>query len=79
MRENGEPLFDPGSMRFRDALMACICQHKRIGREQLLDLVFRAYDGALTELIRSGEVAVERAPHNESHMDILVAVHSDAR
>lgn len=72
MQENEESQFDLKSAQFRDALMASITRHGRLGREQLLDMVFRAYDKAIGELIGSGKVIVEKAPQNESHLDIFV-------
>lgn len=72
MQENEGSRFDLGSPQFRDALLASIRSHGRLGREQLLDMVFRAYDTAITDLVRSGKVVVEKSPENESHLDIFV-------
>ena len=73
MQENEEPHSDPTSVHCREALMAFLAKHGRVGREQLLDAVFRTYDKALSELIQSGKVVVEKAPQNESHLDMFVA------
>jgi hypothetical protein len=73
MQENEEPHAELKSALFRDALMAAISLNGRIGREQLLDMVFRAYDKAIAELVRSGRVIVEKSPLDESHLDIFVA------
>jgi len=70
MQENEH--FDPKSAYCREALMAFIGEHGRVGREQLLDAVFRTYDKAISELINSGLVIVEKAPWNESHLDMFV-------
>ena len=63
---------DLKSAHLRDALMGSISRHGKMGREQLLDMVFRAYDAAISELILSGKVKVEKAPDNESHLDVFV-------
>ena len=73
MTEHAELLAGPASQFFRDVLMDLITGHQRIGREQLLSVVFEAYDRALLELVESGRVLVETAPLNESHLDTLVA------
>lgn len=73
MQENEEAHADLKSALFRDALMTAIKLNGRIGREQLLDMVFRAYDKAIAELVRSGKVVVEKSPQDESHLDIFVA------
>ncbi|MGV3549813.1 MAG: hypothetical protein ACO1PQ_08600 [Rhizobium sp.] len=52
--------------------MASIERNGKVGREQLLDMVFRAYDSAISELIRAGKVRVEKSPENESHLDMYV-------
>jgi hypothetical protein len=72
MQENEESHFDPRSAHCREALMDFLTRHGRVGREQLLDAVFRTFDGALSELIRSGKIVVEKAPQNESHLDMFV-------
>lgn len=74
MQDSEEPHFDLKTAQFRDALMGSILLHGRIGREQLLDMVFRAYDKAISELIHAGKVIVEEAPRSESHLDMFVAV-----
>ena len=73
MQESEESHFDLRSAQFREALMASISLHGKMGREQLLDMVFRAYDNAISELIGSGKFIVEKAPQNESHLDVFVA------
>lgn len=70
MQENEH--FDLKSTHCRDALMAFITKHGRVGREQLLDVVFRNFDAAISELVHSGRLVVEKAPHNESHLDTFV-------
>jgi hypothetical protein len=72
MQENEEPHFDPRYALCREALLAFIAKHGRVGREQLLDAVFRTFDRAISELVHSGKVVVEKAPQNESHLDTFV-------
>lgn len=72
MQENDDPHPDPTSAHCREALMNFLAKHRRVGREQLLDAVFRTYDKAMSDLIQSGKVIVEKAPQNESHLDIFV-------
>jgi hypothetical protein len=70
MQENEH--FDPKSIHCREALMALITKHGRVGREQLLDAVFSSFDNAISELVHSGRLVVEKAPHNESHLDTFI-------
>ena len=79
MQENEELRFDLKSAQFRDALMASIERHGSLGREQLLDMVFRAYDKAISDLIGSGKVIVEKSPQNESHLDTFVCAERKRR
>lgn len=72
MQEKDKPQLELTAAQFRDALMASIARQGRLGREQLLDMVFRAYDKAISELIRSGDVTVVKSPHDESHLDVFV-------
>lgn len=72
MQENEH--FDSNSDHCREALMAFIARHGRVGREQLLDAVFRTCDTAISELVDSGHIVIEKAPWNESHLDIFVLV-----
>jgi hypothetical protein len=72
MQQNEEADGDPWSAHCREALVAFITKHGCVGREQLLDAVFRTYDKAMSELIHSGKIIVEKAPQNESHLDIFV-------
>lgn len=72
MQENEDPLFDLRSAHCREALMTFIAKHGRVGREQLLDAVFRMYDKAMAELVASGKVIVEKSEQNESHLDTFV-------
>lgn len=74
MQENREPQFDPSSAHCREALVAFLTIHGRVGREQLLDAVFRSYDEAMSELLHSGKVIVEKSPQNDSHLDVFVIV-----
>ena len=57
--------------------MDFLTRHGRVGREQLLDAVFRTYDKAMSELVLSGKVIVEKAPQNESHLDMFVVAKPD--
>lgn len=79
MQENDESHFDPWCSQCREALMALIAKQGRVGREQLLDTVFRTFDKAISELIHSGRVIVEKAPHSESHLDMFVATEPQRR
>lgn len=79
MQENEEPYFDPRYALCREALMAFIARHGRVGREELLDAVFRTFDTAISELIHSGKVVVEKAPQNESHLDMFVMAEPERR
>ena len=79
MQENERSNVDLRSPQVRDALLASIRTHGRLGREQLLDMVFRAYDKAMSDLIRSGKVLVEKSPENESHLDIFVCAEGKRR
>ena len=79
MQENEESHLELKSAQFRDAVMASIERHGRLGREQLLDMVFRAYDKAISDLIGSGRVIVEKAPRNESHLDTFVCAEMKKR
>ena len=72
MQENEKPELDPSFAHCREILMDFFIKHGRVGREQLLDAVFRTYDKAMSELINSGKVVVEKAPQNESHLDMFV-------
>lgn len=77
MHEDEEPHIDPSAANYREALMAFIAKHERVGREQMLDAVFRTYDQAMSELIAAGKVVVEKSPENESHLDMFVAARSE--
>ena len=79
MQENEEQPFDPRYALHVEALMAFISKRGRIGREQLLDAVFRTFDKAISELIHSGKIVVEKAPENESHLDIFVMAEPERR
>jgi hypothetical protein len=72
MQESEESSIDFRPAQFRDALMASISRRGRMGREQLLDMVFKAYDRAMADLVRSGKIVVEKSPENESHLDMFV-------
>lgn len=78
MQQNDEANGDPRSAHCREALVAFITKHGRVGREQLLDAVFRTYDKAMSELIHSGKVVVEKSPQNESHLDMFVLAAPEA-
>lgn len=69
MQENEH--VDLRSAYCREAVMAFITKHGTVGREQLLDAVFRNFDKAISELVHSGKVVVVKDPHNESHLDIF--------
>lgn len=73
MRDNAELLAGPAAQYFRSLLMELITGHKRIGREQLLGKVCEIYELSLAELVSTGRVLVEVAPHDEPHLDTLVA------
>jgi hypothetical protein len=77
MQEGEEPHLDANAADYREALMAFIAKRKRVGREQVLDAVFRMYDTAIAELIASGRIVVETSPQNESHLDVFVAAGSE--
>jgi hypothetical protein len=70
MQENEH--FDRKSIHCSEALMTFVTRHGRVGREQLLDFVFRNLDDAISQLVRSGRLVVEKAPHDESHLDMFV-------
>jgi hypothetical protein len=72
MQNTDEQFAEIKPVMLQDALMASISSRGEMGREQLLDMVFRAYDAAINELIKSGKVAVKKAPRNESHLDLFV-------
>ena len=73
----GNENFDPKASYCREALMALITKQGRVGREQLLDAVFRNFDKVISELVQSGKVVVEKAPQNESHLDVFVLAQSE--
>lgn len=70
---------DPRPTYCREAVMAFITKHGRVGREQLLDAVFRHFDTVVSELVQSGKVVIERAPENESHLDVFVLAQPEGR
>jgi hypothetical protein len=74
MQEHKVAPLDLASDRFREALVAYISLHRQLGREQLLEMVFRAYEQAISDLILSGRVVVEKSSLNESHLDMFVWV-----
>jgi hypothetical protein len=73
MQENNESHFEQRSAHCREIVMGFITKHGRVGREQLLDAVFRTFDRAISELVRSGKIVVEEAPNRESHLDMFIA------